>query len=62
MAMTVIANDGVNLPIDSLNQTYTYTDGNVTSITVQYAGNTYKQTFNYTVGNVLSSITGWQKQ
>lgn len=60
--MTVVADDGMNLPIDSLTQTYTYTDGNVTSIAVPYAGNTYKQTFNYSVGNVLLSITGWVKQ
>lgn len=51
--------DGVNLPLASLEQTFT---GNpIETITVEYppnSGKTYTQTFTYT-GGVITNITGW---
>ncbi len=58
---TVIASDGVKLPIASLAQTLGYTSGVVTSITVTYGGNTYVQTLSYTTGN-LTGVSVWVKQ
>jgi hypothetical protein len=53
--------DGVQLPLDSLEQQFTYTGSNVTAITVEYAGNTYVQTFTYS-GSNITQISGWVKQ
>lgn len=53
--------DGVQLPLDSLEQVFGYTGSNVTTITVVYAGNTYVQTFIYAGSNV-TQISGWVKQ
>jgi hypothetical protein len=65
MSSTVTANDGAQLPLDELTQTFGYTtiggSPYVQTITVVYASNTYVQTFTYTGTNV-SAISGWIKQ
>jgi hypothetical protein len=53
--------NGVQLPLDSLDQVFTYTGSNVTAITVVYQGNTYKQTFTYS-GSNITNISGWVLQ
>jgi len=61
MSPLVTASDGVNLPINSLEQTLFYTAGNLTSITVTYNGVVYIQTLTYTSG-VLTAISKWVAQ
>jgi hypothetical protein len=62
MAITVKAQgDGADLPLDTLDQTFAYSGGNLTSISVSYNGNTYIQSFTYT-GSDLTSVSGWVKQ
>jgi hypothetical protein len=58
---SVMASDGVMLPIDSIAQTLGYTTGDLTTITVVYGGNTYVQTLTYTSGNI-TAISEWVKQ
>lgn len=58
---SVMASDGVMLPIDSIAQTLGYTAGDLTTITVVYGGNTYVQTLTYTSGNI-TAISKWVKQ
>lgn len=55
------ASDGVNLPIDSLDQTLVYTSGNLTSITVTYNSVVYVQTLTYTAG-LLTTVSKWVAQ
>lgn len=57
----VIASNGVNVPVDSLQQTLAYTDGVLTSISVIYLAVVYVQTYTYTTGNV-TSISQWVAQ
>ena len=59
----IVASDGIVIPIDSLAQTMTYNapGGLLDTITVSYAGNTYRQTLAYTGSNV-TSMSGWVKQ
>lgn len=61
MAITVVADDGVQLPLDSIDQVFGYNGSDITSITVEYYGNTYIQTITYSSGNV-TSISKWVKQ
>lgn len=64
MSETVTANDGTQLPLDSLTQTFTYSGSNVTGISVQYTAistgvlSTFLQTFTYSGSNV-NTISGW---
>jgi hypothetical protein len=58
MSGTVQANDGAMLPLDSLPQTFAYSGGFISTITVQYAGNTYVQTFENN-GTNITFISGW---
>lgn len=53
MSETVQANDGAMLPLDSLPQEFMYSGSFVSSITVQYAGNTYVQTFENDGTNII---------
>lgn len=56
------ASDGKMLPLPALNQTLTSdANGNITGITVTYAGNTYKQTITYS-GNTPATVSQWVKQ
>lgn len=57
----VIASNGVNVPVDSLQQTLAYTDGAVASISVTYLAVVYVQTYTYTAGNI-TSISQWVAQ
>lgn len=69
MSDTVRANDGTQLPLASLTQTFTYDGTNISTISVDYQAyvdnvpvtNTYTQTFTYDGDNV-SSISGWVLQ
>jgi hypothetical protein len=58
----VVADNGINIPLDSLAKTYTYNGNNdIETITIVYAGVTYVQTFAYT-GTNLTSVTQWEAQ
>lgn len=57
----VIANDGVLLPVESLEQTLTYTGDLISTISVSFGSEVYIQTYTYTSGNV-TSISQWEKQ
>jgi YD repeat-containing protein len=62
MSSVVTANDGKQFDLDNVEQTFGYDgNGNLTTITVEVAGNTYVQTFTYT-GSNLTNISGWIKQ
>jgi hypothetical protein len=43
--LTVQASNGVALPLDSLEKTYTYSGNFISTISVTYIGVTYVQTF-----------------
>lgn len=58
MSGTVQANDGAMLPLDSLPQTFAYSGGFISSITVFYANQTYIQTFTND-GTNITYISGW---
>lgn len=58
---TVAASNNVLVPIDSLEQTLTYSAGKVVSITVAYDDIDYVQTLTYT-GSDLTGISGWVAQ
>jgi hypothetical protein len=53
--------NGVDLPVDSLEQVFAYEAGQVSTITVQYQGHTYIQTFIWDGDNV-ASISAWTLQ
>lgn len=53
--------NGVDLPLDSLEQTFAYTGTQLDTITVEYQGETYVQTFTWDGDNV-ASISGWVLQ
>ena len=56
---TVTASNGVQLPLDSLAQTFAYNGSDqLTSIVVVYNNITYTQTFIWT-GTLLTNISGW---
>jgi|FreactcultureFD7_1027221.scaffolds.fasta_scaffold70042_2 hypothetical protein len=56
--LTVIASDGVGLPIDSLEQSLAYSGSIISTITVSYLGNTYVQTFTNN-GTQITDISQW---
>jgi hypothetical protein len=58
MSETVQANDGAMLPLSSLYQTFTYSGGFLTQITVFYAGQTYIQFF-VNDGTNITYVSGW---
>lgn len=60
----VIASDGVLVPVDSLAQTYAWTSGQLTSITVVYQTKTYVQTLVYggSGGTQVQSQSQWVLQ
>jgi len=59
--LTVLASDGVMLPLDALTQNITYSGSFVSYIQVVYVGNTYQQTFTNN-GTNITVISGWVKQ
>lgn len=58
MSSVVQANDGAQLPLDSLPMAFTYAGSLVATITVNYQGNTYVQTFTND-GTHIIDISGW---
>lgn len=58
---SVIADNGVALPIDSLAHTFTSSGGLIATDTVEYLGVTYVQTLTYASG-VIETISLWVKQ
>lgn len=61
MIETVLADDGVQLPLAQLAQTFAYDGSFVDTITVTYLGNDYVQTFTND-GTNITEITGWVLQ
>jgi len=67
MSETVSANDGTQLPLDSLEMTFTYAGSNVQTITVTYPSRQtgvetdYVQTFTYN-GSDVTNISQWIAQ
>lgn len=58
---TVAASNNVLVPVDSLEQTLTYSAGKLVSVSVTYDGIDYVQTLTYT-GSDLTGISGWMAQ
>lgn len=58
MTQTVIANDGVQLPVEALAQEFTYDGDFVATITVVYNGIQYVQTFVNDSTNIIY-FSGW---
>lgn len=58
---SVIADNGVALPIDSLAHTFTSSGGLITTDEVSYLGDKYVQTLTYTNG-VIETISEWVKE
>lgn len=58
MSETVQANDGAQIPLSSTPQSFSYSGGFISSITVIYQGKTYVQTFINDGTNIIY-ITGW---
>lgn len=54
-------NPAVQIPLDSCPQTFVFADGFISTITVEYAGNTYVQTFTND-GTNITAISGWVQQ
>ncbi len=61
MIETVLASDGTQLPLAQLEQSFAYSGDFVSTITVEYVGNTYVQTFTNN-GTNITNITGWVLQ
>lgn len=61
MAETAKATDGANLPLESLETSFTYNGDLVTSISVVYDNVTYIQTLTYANDNVVN-ISQWEAQ
>jgi len=61
MAATELADDGTQIPVYSIAMAFAYVSGNLSTITIQYAGNTYVQTFTYS-GADVTNISLWVKQ
>ena len=60
MSTFATASDGAQLDLDSLPQTLAYSGGQISTITVAFAGHIYVQTFSYTAG-VLTGVSNWVK-
>jgi len=54
-------NTGTPLPLDSLPSTLVFSGGFISTITVQYFGETYVQTFTND-GTDITDISGWVQQ
>lgn len=61
MSGTVQANNGTMIPLDSVAQEIAYSGDFVSTITVEYAGETYVQTF-LNDGTNITNISGWVVQ
>jgi hypothetical protein len=61
MSGTVLASNGVALPIDNLAQTITYSGNLVATITVVYNGITYVKTYTNN-GTNITAISQWVAQ
>ena len=61
MSETVQANNGAMIPLDSVEQTFTYDGEFVATITAVYQGNTYVQTLENN-GTNITSISNWVVQ
>lgn len=67
MSLTVTANDGTQLPTDSLEITFTYAGSNVQTMSVTYPSQltgietVYVKTFTYN-GNDVTNISQWIAQ
>jgi len=62
MSSTVQATDGTMIPLDSVQQTIVYAAGFISTITVNYQGNTasqYVQTFTNN-GTNITGISQWE--
>lgn len=58
MGLTVTTQpNGAQLPLDSLEQRFTWVGSNVSHIECDYQGSTYRQTFNYTTGRSITGVT-----
>ena len=58
---TVVASDGVVVPVESLEQNYTYNGAFIDYIEVSYRGVTYRQTYTYN-GSHIATISEWEAQ
>lgn len=59
---SVVASDGVVLPLSSLASTITYNaDNTINYVQVTYNTSNYRQTYGYTSG-LITSISAWVKQ
>jgi hypothetical protein len=58
MSGTVQANNGTQIPLDSVELVIAYSGNFVSTITVVYAGDTYVQTFTNN-GTNITQISGW---
>lgn len=58
MSETIATTTIPQLPLDSLNQVFTYDGDFVATISVVYAGKTYRQTFTND-GTHITSISPW---
>lgn len=61
MSEIIVAQGGAQLPIDDLEQGFTYTGSDLTEIKVTYQGIVYVQTFTYDAGN-LTDVSQWIPQ
>ena len=61
MGATVTADNGTQLPIDSLPISLAFSGGFISTMTTEYAGITYVQTFDNDGTNV-TYISNWQAQ
>jgi len=53
-----VASNGVDVPVDSLDQTFVYNGDNIDYIQVVYRGITYRQTYTYS-GSTITAISDW---
>lgn len=60
--VSVLANNGVPIPLSSLNVTYGWSSGKLVTQTVVYSGVTYIDTLTYNGDGTLASDSGWVKQ
>ena len=58
MSTVITANDGTQIDLDNVEQTFAYGGGFVSTITVVYGGKTYVQTFTNN-GTNITEISGW---
>lgn len=62
MAITITADDGTLLPLEDLDQVFSYNvDDTLAYIQVVYRGNTYRQSMTY-AGGLCTGISRWEVQ